>query len=60
MNYSYGNYYNKVFRSYNISFPIIVSSLKIRNPAPWMSFRLKQCIKKKAILYKMYLRSNIS
>ena len=60
MNYLFGNYYNEVFKSYNISFPIIVSSLKSRNAAPWMSFRLKQCIKKKAKLYKMYLRGNIS
>ena len=60
MNYLYGNYYNKVFRSYNISFPIIVSSPMSRNPASWMTFRLKQCIKKKAKLYKMYLRGNIS
>ena len=34
MNYLYGNYYNKVFRSYSISFPIIVSSPMSRNPAP--------------------------
>ena len=60
MNYLYGNYYNEVFRSYCISFPIMVSSPMGRNPAPWMTFRLKQCIKKKAKLYKMHPRGNIS
>ena len=60
VNYLYGNYHNKIFHMYNISFPLRVSSLKSKNPAPWMSPRLKQCIRKKAKLYKMYLKGNIS
>ena len=55
MNIIYSNYHREVFKIYDIAFPLVSRSLKVRQPAPWMSCRLKQCIKRKAKLYKLYL-----
>ena len=60
MNQTFGNYHSEIFRIYNVAFPLAVCSPKNRHPAPWMTSKLKQCIRKKARLYKMFLRGNIS
>ena len=60
MNLIYSNYHKEVFKVYETAFPLMTKSLKVGQSAPWMSLRLKQCIKKKAKLYKLYLRGIIS
>ena len=60
MNFIYSTYHKEVFKVYETAFPLMAKSLKVGQSAPWMSFRLKQCIKKKAKLYKLYLRGVIS
>ena len=60
MNFIYSTYHKEVFKVYEIAFPLATGSLKVRQTVPWMSYRLKQCIKKKAKLYKLYLRGIIT
>ena len=43
-----------------MAFPVVTRPLKLKQPAPWMTSRLKECIKKKAKLYRLYLRGIIS
>ena len=57
---TYENYVKRLLDCYNIAFPIAVRAIKSKHPAPWLSYKLKQCIKKKAKLYKLYLRSIIT
>ena len=54
INQSFGNYHSEIFRIHNIALPLVVCSPKSRHPAPWMTSKLKQCIRKKARLYKMF------
>ena len=60
MNCIYSSYHEEVFRAYEIAFPLVTGSLRVKQSAPWMSFKLKQCIKKKSKLYKLYLRGVIT
>ena len=60
MNFIYSNYHREIFRIYCMAFPVVTKPLKSRQPAPWMTSRLKECIKKKAKLYRLYLRGIIS
>ena len=55
----YNNYIAKVLDCYSIAFPIKQKTDKVKNLAPWMTPRLRQCIRKKAKLYKLYLRGRI-
>ena len=56
MNQTFGNYHSEIFRIYNVAFPSAVCLPKNRHPAPWMTSKLKQCIRKKAKLYKVFKR----
>ena len=60
MNSIYSSYHKEVFKAYEIAFPLVTGSLKVKQSAPWMSYKLKQCIKKKSKLYKLYLRGVIT
>ena len=57
---TYDNYVVRLFECYNIAFPVVVRAIKSKHPAPWLSQKLKQCIKKKAKLYKLYLRNIVA
>ena len=57
---TYEAYFEKVLESYNVAFPIKNRSDKQKQPSPWITYRLKQCIKKKAKLYRMFLKGRIS
>ena len=59
-NITYNSYLSKVLESYDISFPIVTKTIKVRQPAPWMTPKLKQCVKKKSKLYKLYLKGRIT
>ena len=50
LNLSYDNYISKIFDCYNTAFPIKKSTVKGKNPAPWMTPQLRQCISKKSTL----------
>ena len=56
----YDNYFTKVLDGYNKAFPIDNYIKKTKHSPPWISPRLKECIKKKAKLYRGYLKGHIS
>ena len=56
---TYNSYINKVLDCYNVAFPIRRRTEKGKNPAPWMTPQLMQCIRKKSKLYKLYLKGRI-
>ena len=58
-NDTYNEYFAKLFECYNIAFPVAERPPIVNQAAPWMSFKLKQCIKKKAKLYKLYLKGKV-
>ena len=60
MNDIYDSYHTKVFEIYNLVFPLVSKTIKTKQATPWMSFKLKQCVKKKAKLYKLYLRGRVT
>ena len=60
INTIYDEYFTKVLESYNKAFPIENYTKKSKNSSPWMTPRLKECIKKKAKLYREYLKGHIS
>ena len=43
-----------------MSFPLTVCNIKNKKSTPWITPRLKQCISKKARLYKLFLRGKIA
>ena len=49
MNHMYENYYKQVFEAYSFSYPQVSKTLKPKQATPWMSYRLKQCIKKRKL-----------
>ena len=56
---AFNTYYKNLFHAYNIAFPIINKRVYNRKSAPWMTDRLKECIMKKAKLYKLFLKGRI-
>ena len=54
------NYMNAILHMYDIAFPLKQSQGKIHNYAPWMSHKLKLCIRKKSKLYKSYISGKTS
>ena len=60
LNCAYNNYISKVFESYNMAFPIKNGETKTGHSVPWITAELKECIKKKAKLYKHYLKGHIT
>ena len=52
-------YYNVLFKLYNTAFPVVMAGLKGKKMVPWMFRELKQCIRKKAKLYKLYVKGLI-
>ena len=60
MNKIFENYHKQVLSIYELAFPIQTKILKTKQAAPWMTNKLKKCIKKKAKLYKLYLKGRIT
>ena len=60
MNSIFEKYHKILFDAYNLSFPLVLKTIKSKETAPWMSCRLKDCIKKKSKLYRMYLRGTVT
>ena len=54
------NYFRQLFEIYERSFPLIKKTDKIKKPVPWMTLKLKECIRKKAKLYKLHFKDKIS
>ena len=60
MNIIYENYYDQVFGMYNLAFPLMNKKIKTKPAAPWMTVKLKECIKKKAKLYRLFLKGRVT
>lgn len=56
----FSNYFRQIFEIYERAFPMLEKNMRARKPAPWMTLKLKECIKKKAKLYKLYLKGKVS
>ena len=54
------NYFRQLFEIYERTFPLIKKTEKTKKPAPWMTLKLKEFIRKKANLYKLRLKGKIS
>ena len=53
-------YLEVLMASYNEAFPLVKLGKKICDYAPWLSFKLKLCIRKKSKLYRLYMSGKIS
>ena len=58
-NKTFSTYYKQLFELYERAFPVTNTAEKTEKPAPWMTDRLLLCVKKKAKLYKLYLRGKV-
>ena len=54
------SYMNDLMGSYNTTFPLKKIQKKPPNYLPWISQRLKLCIRKKSKLYKLYVSDRVS
>ena len=54
------SYMNDMMGSYNMAFPLKKIQKKPPNYVPWISQRLKLCIRKKSKLYKLYMSGRVS
>ena len=54
------SYMNDLMGSYNTAFPLKKFLKKPPNYVPWISQRLKLCIRKKSKLYKLYVSGRVS
>ena len=48
-----------MFLAYNIAFPVVKQKLRTKRAAPWMTERLRKCIKEKGRLYKLFVKGRI-
>ena len=55
-----GNYLEALMKLYDTAFPLKQCQGKPHNYAPWMSWKLKLCIRKKSKLYKSYISGRIT
>ena len=60
VNNIYENYHRQVLEMYNLAFPLRSRTLKAKQAARWMTHKLKECIKKKAKLYKLFLKGRVN
>ena len=59
MDCTFDHYFLKVFEDYNRAYPITTSNATTLQNCPWVTPRIRKCIKKKSKLYKMSLRKTI-
>ena len=59
-NLNMSNYMSNLWGSYNSAFPLRQVKEKDINYTPWISHRLKLCIRKKSKLYKQYMCGRVS
>ena len=60
INQIFDSYFKKIFEVYENAFPLTNGIAGRKETAPWLTHKLKQCIKKKAKLYKLYLKGKVS
>ena len=56
---TFSNYYLHIFNAYNSAYPVIFMNEKCKH-CPWVTTQIKQCIKKKSKLYRLFLMGKIS
>ena len=60
INQIFYSYFKKIFEVYENAFPLTNGIAGRKETAPWLTHKLKQCIKKKAKLYKLYLKGKVN
>ena len=60
INDAYNKYFRKLFEGYNRAFPIQRCITKNKRCSPWITTRLKECIKEKETLHRAYLKGHIN
>ena len=58
-NDTFNNYFNNVFDIYDSSYPLVNKIIRENRNFPWVTERIRICIKKKSKLYRMYIRGTI-
>ena len=56
INQVFDSYFKKIFELYESAFPLNKALTGTKETAPWLNPKLKQCIRKKAKLYKLFLK----
>ena len=59
MNETFNSYFSRIFEAYNEAYPITSDKIKVAKNCPWMTPRIKACIRKKSQLYRMFVRGTI-
>ena len=59
MNLVFNNYFSLLFETYENSYPIRTQDVNEIKDNPWITPRVKECIKKKSRLYRMFVRGAI-
>ena len=59
MNKTFNSYSSRVFEAYNEAYPIITDKIEVAKKCPWITPRIKACIRKKSRLYRMFVRGTI-
>ena len=60
INMTYDSYSSSVYDVYNMAYPLTTKVIKDGKNCPWITPSIKVCIKKKAKLYRMYIRGTIA
>ena len=56
----FDTYYGQLFHAYNIAFPLTKRTVRGKKSTPWMTDKLRECIVKKAKMYKLFLKGRIT
>ena len=60
MNLTYDSYFSSLFELYNLAYPLVTRGMKCAKNCPWITPLIKEGIKKKSKLYRMYTRGSIA
>ena len=60
MNQTFCNYFSQIWDCYERAFPMLPLKQGDTGGCPWMNPEVKNCIRKKANLYRMYIRGTIT
>ena len=59
MNMTFNSYFSRVFDGYDAAYPIASRPVKGSKDNSWINLPIKRCIRRKARLYRMYIRGTI-
>ena len=60
VDYTYDSYCDNLFRIYDLAYPITEKIINIEKNNEWLTPRVKECIRKKSKLYKLFICGQIT